>query len=160
MKSQNTLTSYNFIKDEEGRIPIETETDEARSDESVLRNIALSQEGEDSTRLKELTSGKVKRVMISDLLQCGLIQEGDSWRCEYKGEVSWGRVTGNGEIEVNGETYPNPSRAGGTARKNNACAGWDVWQYRDSSGEWRKIKRLREQYREQNDLLIERKRAA
>ena len=159
--TQKQIISYlDFVKDEEGRIPLETESDSSRSDESVLHSIARSQEEKGCADVKKLTSGKVKRVTISNLLQDRLIQEGDSWRFEYKGEVTWGRVTGNGEVEVNGETYSNPSRAGYIIKKEKPCGGWGRWQYRDSSGEWHKIKNLREQYRERHGILAEQRKKA
>ena len=159
--TQKQIISYlEFIKDEEGRIPVETESDGARSDESVLRNIALSQEGRGHSNVKELASGRVKRITISDLMMSGLVQEGDSWRFEYKGEITWGRITGNGEIEINGKPYPNPSRAGSTITKKS-CGGWSAWHYRDSSKKWRNINNLREQYHEKYSIMAEsRERAA
>ena len=64
-------------------------------------------------------------------------------------------------IEVNGEVYSNPSRAGHVIKKGKPCGGWGAWQYRDSSGEWRKIKNLREQYREGHGITaIQEKKAA
>ena len=154
--TQKQIVSYlDVLKDEEGRIPIETENGEERSDENVLRNVALSQDNRTSINGKELTSGRAKRITISNLLDDGLIQEGDSWRFEYKGDVSWERITENGEIEVNGEVYSNPSRAGHIIKKGKPCGGWGAWQYRDGHSEWHKIKKLREQYSEKYNTSIE-----
>ena len=155
--TQKKIISYlEFIKDEEGRIPIETESEGARSDESVLHNIALSQEERSHSKVKELASGRVKRITISDLMMSGLVQEGDSWRFEYKGEITWGRITGNGEIGINGKPYSNPSRAGSAIIKKS-CGGWSAWHYRDSSKKWRKVNNLREEYRDKYSITTENK---
>ena len=154
--TQKQVISYlESVKDEEGRIPIDTEGDGGISDDSVLQNIALSQK-EKSFTTSDLASGRVKRITISNLLENHLIREGDSWRFEHKGEVTWGRVTGNGEIEVDGETYSNPSRAGHNITRK-PCGGWTAWQYRDSSGVWCKIRNLRDQYHEKCGIKIDRR---
>ena len=58
-----------------------------------------------------------------------------------------GRVTSNGEIEVNGKTYTSPSRAG-RAITQKGCNSWYQWCFKDSSNEWSPINILRDQYRE------------
>ena len=85
--TQKQIISYlEFIKDEEGRIPIDTESEGAISEENILSSIASSQE--DDTNISEMVSGKRKRITISDLLEVDLVREGDNWRFDYKGEVA------------------------------------------------------------------------
>ncbi|MCY4645259.1 MAG: type I restriction enzyme HsdR N-terminal domain-containing protein [Bacteriovoracales bacterium] len=85
--TQKQIISYlEFIKDEEGRIPIDTESEGAISEENILSSIASAQE--DDTNISEMVSGKRKRITISDLLEVDLVREGDNWRFDYKGEVA------------------------------------------------------------------------
>ena len=65
-----------------------------------------------------------------------------------KGEVVWGRIESNGQLEVNGEGHGNPSKAfqAGTGIPGN---GWYYWHYRDPNGEWQRIDGLRSEYRRQ-----------
>lgn len=154
--TQKQIISYlERIKDEDGRIPIDMGSANSNCDEEILHHIALSQEKSDKgpTNIKEFTtSKKIKRITISDLLKNKFVSEGDSWRFEYKGEFTWGRITGNGEIEINGKTYTNPSRAGSSIT-NKSCGGWTTWSYRDTSGKWYQIKALRGQYQEKYETL-------
>ena len=87
-----------------------------------------------------------KRVSIGDLLTAGLVREGDQWRLSTKGEVVWGRIESNGQLEVNGEGHGNPSKAfqAGTCLPGN---GWYYWHYRADNGEWQRIDALRSEYR-------------
>ena len=39
------------------------------------------------------------------------MKEGDQWKLTSKGETTWGRVESNGQLEVNGTGYENPSKA-------------------------------------------------
>ena len=100
----------------------------------------------DVERQKYLTPNK--RVSIGDLLTAGLVREGDQWRLSAKGEVVWGRLESNGQLEVNGEGHGNPSKAfqAGTGLPGN---GWYYWHYRDANGEWQRIDALRSEYRRQ-----------
>ena len=87
--------------------------------------------------------------MIKDLLQVSLIQEGDNWRFESKGEVTWGRVVGNGQLEVNGKLFANPSRAAqGLIR--GGVNGRYYWHYKNVDGELRRISELRQVYRDRH----------
>ena len=89
-----------------------------------------------------------KRVSIGDLLKAGLVREGDQWRLSIKGEVVWGRIEGNGQLEVSSEGHGNPSKAL-QAATGNPGNGWYYWHYRDASGEWQRIDALRSEYRRQ-----------
>ena len=112
-------------------------TDEAVED-SVLTSGTLSQGGR--------VRAHGKRVSIGDLLTAGLVREGDQWRLSTKGEVVWGRIESNGQLEVNGEGHGNPSKAfqAGTGLPGN---GWHYWHYRADNGEWQRIDALRSEYR-------------
>ena len=142
------LSCLELLKDEDGKIPLDSVAGVSTSDDVVLHDIAMSQEQREEGSYPIMVSdisSRNKRIAISDLLEDNLIQEGDSWRFEYKGEITWGRITGNGEIEINGETYSNPSRAGGVVTKKS-CNGWSAWSYRNNSGEWNPISLLRDSY--------------
>ena len=75
------------------------------------------------------------------------MREGEQWRLTFKGEVVWGRIEANGQIEVNSEGYGNPSKAfeAATSKTGN---GWYYWQYRNEAGDWRSVGELRNVYRE------------
>ena len=135
------------IADEEGRIAVDLEAERVHSDDQVIGSAA-------QTELSETPTTQVrsygKRVLIKDLLNVGLIEEGDNWRFECKGEVTWGRVVGNGQLEVNGKLHPNPSRAAqGLVR--GGVNGWDYWHYKDANGNWRRVAELRRIYREREE---------
>ena len=87
-----------------------------------------------------------KRLSIGDLLQAGLIREGDQWRLSLKGEVIWGRIESNGQLEVSNQSHGNPSKAfqAATGKPGN---GWYYWHSRAASGEWQRIDALRSEYR-------------
>ena len=70
-----------------------------------------------------------KRLSIGDLLQAGLIREGDQWRLSLKGEVIWGRIESNGQLEVSNQSHGNPSKAfqAATGKPGN---GWYYWHSR------------------------------
>ena len=89
-----------------------------------------------------------KHVTIGGLLKAGLVREGDQWRLSLKGEVVWGRIRSNGQLEVNDECHDSPSRAFSTVTSKSGN-GWDYWHYRDASGEWQRIGALRSEYRRQ-----------
>ena len=91
-------------------------------------------------------SAHSKRIIIGDLLKTGLVREGDQWRLSFKGEVVWGRIKSNGQLEVNNECHDSPSTAFSavTSKPGN---GWHYWYYRDASGEWQRTDALRSEYR-------------
>ena len=134
-----------FYKDEDGRVPPENQIDDFQSNEDILINISLSKE--DKTSL-----GRPRRIALLDLLSDNLIKEGDGLRFQYKGEFFWGRVTGNGEIEMNGKTYATPSRAGTAITNRVSSSGWDAWCYRNEEDEWQPIKVLRHRYHEKHKI--------
>ena len=132
------------IADEAGRIPVDLEAEVIHTDDAVQDSVL-----ESSDRAK---GGPVrahgKRVSIGDLLQAGLVHEGDQWRLSLKGEVVWGRIESNGQLEVSNQSHGNPSKAfqAATSKPGN---GWHYWHYRDVSGEWQRIDVLRSEYRRQ-----------
>lgn len=137
------------IADEEGRIAVDLEAEQVHSDDQVIGSAART----------DLSEGKVRevrsygrRVLIKDLLDAGLIKEGDNWRFESKGEVTWGRVVGNGQLEVNGKLYPNPSRAAYGLVKGGVN-GWYYWHYKDATGKWQRVDGLRKVYRERHESV-------
>ena len=69
-----------------------------------------------------------KHVTIGGLLKAGLVREGDQWRLSLKGEVVWGRIRSNGQLEVNDECHDSPSRAFSTVTSKSGN-GWDYWHY-------------------------------
>ena len=130
------------ISDEAGRIPVDLEAEAIHTDEAVEDSVLTS-----GTRSQgELVRAHGKRVSIGDLLTAGLVREGDQWRLSTKGEVVWGRIESNGQLEVNGEGHGNPSKAfqAGTGLPGN---GWYYWHYRADNGEWQRIDALRSAYR-------------
>lgn len=135
------------IADEEGRIPVDLEAEQVHSDAQVIGSAA-------QTELSEMATTQVrsygKRVLVKDLLDASLIEEGDNWRFECKGEVTWGRVVGNGQLEVNGKLHPNPSRAAQGLMRGGAN-GWYYWHYKDAKGKWCRVDELRKIYREQEE---------
>ena len=135
------------IKDDEGRISPFSDTS-TNSGEDMVQTVALSQKENIDV---EKASQRVKRITILDLLHDGLIKEGDSWRFENKGEISWGRITGNGEIDIGGKTYASPSRAG-MSITGKSVAGWGAWSFRDHDGSWVKIEALRKEFRQRHNI--------
>ena len=132
------------IADEEGRIAVDLEAERVHSDEQVIGSAAQTElSGTTTTQVRSYR----KRVLIKDLLNVGLIDEGDNWRFECKGEVTWGRVVGNGQLEVNGKLHANPSRAA-RGLMRGGVNGWYYWHYKDANGNWRRVEELRKIYRE------------
>ena len=135
------------IKDDEGRISPFSDSS-SNAGEDIVQTVALSQE--ENIDVEE-ASQRIKRITILDLLHDALIKEGDSWRFENKGEVSWGRITGNGEIDIGGKTYSSPSRAG-TSITGKSVGGWRAWSFRDNNGEWQQIEVLRKEFRQRHNI--------
>ena len=130
------------ISDEAGRIPVDLEAEAIHTDEAVEDSVLTSGTRSQGERVR----AHGKRVSIGDLLTAGLVREGDQWRLSTKGEVVWGRIESNGQLEVNGEGHGNPSKAfqAGTGLPGN---GWYYWHYRADNGEWQRIDALRSEYR-------------
>ena len=141
---------FESIADEEGRIAVDLEAEEVHSDEQVIGSAARTEAQTEGVGAEERqVRSRAKRVMIKDLLQASLIQEGDNWRFESKGEVTWGRVVGNGQLEVNGKLFANPSRAAqGLVR--GGVNGWYCWYYKNVDSELRRISELRQVYRDRH----------
>ena len=68
------------------------------------------------------------------------------WQLSLKGEVIWGRIESNGQLEVSNQSHGNPSKAfqAATGKPGN---GWYYWHSRAASGEWQRIDALRSEYR-------------
>jgi hypothetical protein len=136
------------IADEEGRIAVDLEAEQVHSGDQVIGSAARTEESPQTKQVRAYG----KRVLINDLLDAGLVHEGDNWRFESKGEVTWGRVVGNGQLEVNGKLHPNPSRAAQGLIKGGVN-GWYYWHYKDPAGRWRRVDELRKTYREKHEAL-------
>ena len=80
------------------------------------------------------------------------MNEGDQWKLTSKRETTWGRVESNGQLEVNGKGYGNPSKAY-MAILGKPGNGWYYWHYRDPNGEYHRADALRGMFRDK----IERK---
>ena len=77
-----------------------------------------------------------RRVRIGDLLEAGLLQEGEqlTWMQRKSGPMHLARVLKTGQIELDdgsGRIFNHPSPAAKTASGNIASAGWDVWRAED-----------------------------
>ncbi len=124
------------------RTPVELGAEAIHTDAAVQ-----DREPESGNRVKGgPVSAHGKRVAIGDLLKAGLVREGDQWRLSLKGEVVWGRIKSNGQLEVNDEYHNSPSKAF-SAVTSKSGNGWDYWYYRDAGGEWQRVDALRSEYR-------------
>lgn len=149
INTQQIISYLKKLKDNEGKIPF-TINDDVSSSGNVLQTVIQSQQ--EGVEVKEVEARRTKRITIADLLAEGLIKASDRWRINYKGEITWGRITSNGEIEINGTTFTSPSKAGCAVVKFGSCDGWRYWQYKNEQGEWHPICVLREQYRDTHGL--------
>ena len=130
------------IADEAGRILVDLEAEVIHTDDAVQDSALESRDRAKGGPV--LAHGK--RLSIGDLLQAGLIREGDQWRLSLKGEVIWGRIESNGQLEVSNQSHGNPSKAfqAATGKPGN---GWYYWHSRAASGKWQRIDALRSEYR-------------
>ena len=147
--TQQIIAYLEAMKDEEGRLPFSLNEEASSSDDNLLQDVAALSQQKDSD---VGAINRAKRITISDLLAEGLVQAGDNWRLSYKGEVTWGRITENGDIEVNGTLHNNPSKAGQVLTGTRSCPGWTSWEYKDEQGEWHVADMLRKQYRANHGL--------
>ncbi len=145
IKKQQIYKFLENIADEEGRIAIDFESVCLHTDEAVITEASETLEKKGKSKLPSKKYGK--RVTIKDLLEAQLLCEGDNWKLVYKGEVYWARVVGNGQLDVNGKLYPNPSKAG-DGLIIGGCNGWYWWHCKDEAGNWHRIDALRKKYRE------------
>lgn len=138
------------MADEDGQLPINFGEDNSsnRSDE-YMKDAADCTISENNDSKIATIKSKTKLISINDLLKEGLVEEGDNWRLQYKGETFWARVTGNGDLEVNGNIFPNPSRAAASVIHRQS-AGWNRWFYKDSEGLWFEVENLRAIFREKH----------
>ncbi len=126
---------YNFLEtsaDEEGRIAVDTEVVNLHTEKDLIEEASETKDEHDKRTLQRKIYGR--QITIKDLLDSKLINEGDNFKLIYKGEVFWARVVGNGQMDVNGIPYPNPSRAGSSIIKRS-CNGWYCWLYQDKEDE-------------------------
>lgn len=130
-------------KDDEGRLPVRLD-DVNSNQEDVLHNIASISQSSNGDHTGRVVPRR-RWITMTDLLKAELIQAGDNWRISYKGEVTWGRITDNGKLRVNGETYPTPSAAA-KAAIGRGCSGWDYWHFKDKHGQWTKVTALRDEW--------------
>ena len=149
VSTQQIIDYLKTIKDEEGRIPFTISDEVCTTDDNLLQDAAQSQQ--EGSYVSEVVARRTKLITIADLLADGLVKASDNWRFSYKGEFIWGRITSNGEIDVNGKLYSNPSKAAAWAMQGG-CNGWWWWEYKDLDGKWQKIDTLREQYRKRHGL--------
>ena len=129
------------ISDESGRIPVDLEAEVIHTDDAVQENVVAS-----GTGGEKRVRAHGKRVTITDLLAEGIVNEGDQWKLTSKGETTWGRIESNGQLEVNGTGYGNPSKAY-VAVLGKPGNGWYYWHYH-ANGEYHRIDVLRSMYRE------------
>ena len=141
IKKQQVTSYLEKLKNNEGKISFTINDVESSSD-----NAQPQQKG---VGAKVERTRKNKRETIPDLFNEGLIKAGDIWHFNYKGKRTTGKITDNGQLEVNGVSYDSPSAAG-KAITGKECAGWDKWRY----GEQEKsqpISDLRERYRKRHN---------
>ncbi len=151
ISSKQIIAYLNNIADEDGNIPIDISSQDVQTDNEILHDVAkAAQESSKCIEIKQTS----KRISIKDLLTNDIIHEGDNWKFMYKGEASWARITGNGELELDGKIYLNPSRAG-SAIIHKPCSGWNSWYYKNNDGDWHEIEYLRKQYREKYGIHME-----
>lgn len=81
-----------------------------------------------------LDSGR--RVQIGDLLETGLLMDGETleFRRPRLGHLYTAIVRGNGSIEVDGVAYSSPSSAATAAAKAGSFDGWHVWSVPRAGG--------------------------
>ena len=147
----NRIVSYlKDIADEEGKIPLDLCTEVVEDDSDILNTaIEANKNGQNASKI--IKEKRRKRISISDLIKTELIKEGDVWKLDFRGEIFWGRITGNGEIEINGAFYSNPSRASAKLI-NRTRNGWVYWTYRDEAYKWIPIEKLKEVYKKKYRL--------
>ena len=138
------------LADEDGAIPLDLGdgSSESRSNE-LMQDVATIHSS--PLKRKEEKRERSKRISVEDLLKDSLIHEGDNWRLQYKGETFWARITGNGELEVNGKNFSTPSKAG-TSVTHKPCTGWNYWYFKTHEGQWEKVDALRSEYKNKHGL--------
>lgn len=73
---------------------------------------------------------KRQRMRLSELIDRGLLQIGDSLVAGYKGKEYQATAVENG-IKYRGRIYPTPAAAGRAVTANTTCDGWMFWKIRD-----------------------------
>jgi len=96
-----------------------------------------------TVRTRYLLDGR--RVMVSDLVECGLLPVGSTLRFERsrKGEIYSAEVAADGGIVLaDGREFRTPSRAAMVVSRERSVGGWVVWVV-DSPGGPRSLDSLR-----------------
>ena len=153
------LAYLDTIKNKDGQIPLAIDSnvhstiiDNSNIPTRITRQ-PKSRTQTNNSNVKRNTAHKAQqRVTIADLLAAQLIAVGDRWYFYYKKQTFKGKITRNGEIEVNGKRYGSPSAAGKEVTNWPSFWGWNHWQYIDERGEHQKTNKLREQYRRMRKL--------
>jgi len=150
--SQKRVIAYlQELADEEGKLPVDTESGSNGESDDVMQVAAnASHSGNNASELLE-NKKRAKRVTIKDLLDDEILHEGDNLKLVIKGENHWARITGNGELEADGQVYDNPSKAAFAFAKRPKN-GWQHWLFKNKQGEWVRIRELRKKYQERHNL--------
>lgn len=64
----------------------------------------------------------------------------------HKGYQYGAVVNAKGEVTFDGRIYNSPSMAG-KAAIGRSCNGWNFWHYKNSNGEWERLRELRKEKR-------------
>lgn len=84
----------------------------------------------------EVTGAEGRRVQVTDLLEAGLLHQGDEllWRRPRVGEQYRAAVTAEGSIRLeDGRVFASPSRAAKEAAGIPAYDGWYAWRLGDKT---------------------------
>lgn len=84
-----------------------------------------------------------RRVRVADLVDAGLLRDGDILRFSTGGEVYSATVDGDGSLRIDGkEPFHTPSRAAAEVSGLPAVAGWNAWSLEDG----RTLDEVRQQF--------------
>jgi len=155
ISTKKILSYLKELSDEEGRLPLNLENEVEEVQNELITAVALNNSEKE---VSEKVSKIRKITKIKDLIDEGLVREGDNWKLNNKGEVVWARITGNGELEINGNVYSNPSKAGHSITKKS-CNGWHHWYCKNLNGEWVRAKNIRAIYNDKHGITTFRKAA-
>lgn len=150
--TQKRIVSYlQELADEEGKLPVDSDSASTGESDDVMQVAAsVSNSGESPITMME-SKKRSKRVTIKNLIDDGILQEGDNLKMVVKGENHWARVTGNGELDADGKVYGNPSKAAAEI-SNRPMNGWFHWMYKTDEGQWVRIRELRKAYQDKHNL--------
>lgn len=83
---------------------------------------------------------RTRRVTLSDLVNAGLLPSDAVLEVQIHGVTHSGRLR-DGQIEIDGHSYPNPSSASIALRQVKSYNGWTDWQYKGDI-----LAKIREKY--------------